>query len=878
MSSEGAAFMRNLTGGGMGGSLAPTPFGMMGGLGGGGAAASRAQLALGAQVERALEAQSKAQRDAAKAIEERKQIEADYQAQVVQLGIELADRARTAEEERTAALRDGATATAGFLATGQKRLSTLQAEVAALAQGAVATIEFTRQQTLNALVTERLNDAKAAGVALTPQVLGAIIGEAAETQRLLEKREALAKWDGKSPFTLPTENVDQFSSRVNDVLGTARELAQVFGNVGTQITRAVQLAANLVGAFQSATQAAAQLAKVQSDPSSSPGQIANAKRASTGANIAAGASFLTASISVITAWSSAVRRSGEEAERLAVALREQRLAAKQSADAFVSQGGTGLQREIGTITASFNDVIRGLLAAGAPTVPRLGARTARSVVPTADDVNRVIDRYEELIAKAKEAAAFQLAQAEGDLQARMLAAQGRTAEADAIRLQMAQAKELRDAEAEFGANSPYVAHLRTVQAAETAAAQAAETRRQAQQAFDRQQFGLDLTQRRQTLNGDTRGAFITGQTIANNAALAQAQDLVAAGTITAEMFEALNVLLGDELVAALKAFDEAAAEAKVQTMEDLEVRALVAQGRTAEAEQRRIEIANRRELLGVTDEATRAEILRVQAIEEAGRIAAAAAEAERVRQEQNADIDRRMIDVYKILDPAKAKELEQRQKEIDRTNELKNAADDATRARLQELYAMEDAAEAAVKLADAQREQARIAEELASFTQSLNVQYLRSQGRGFDADVAELNEWRTEQRKRASAIGAGPDAFAQIDAIYASRYNDLVKRSMGMNDPIQTPELTPSAAEGSTVLGEDTIAVRSARSITESTALQLVDYSASQLAVQREILSEIRGRRESSGGLLASPSLDLMERQLGQRANTAAMLLGGSVR
>jgi hypothetical protein len=87
-----------------------------------------------------------------------------------------------------------------------------------------------------------------------------------------------------------------------------------------------------------------------------------------------------------------------------------------------------------------------------------------------------------------------------------------------------------------------------------------------------------------------------------------------------------------------------------------------------------------------------------------------------------------------------------------------------------------------------------------------------------------------------------------------------------------------TAGDSSITLGEDTIAVRSARSITEATALQLVDYAASQTALLRRLVQLAEGGSGPTGNTLASPSLDLVDRQLGARANTASLLLAGSVR
>lgn len=474
----------------------------------------------------------------------------------------------------------------------------------------------------------------------------------------------------------------------------------------------------------------------------------------------------------------------------------------------------------------------------------------------------------------------------GDLEVRRLRAKGADLEATRLAESLAGQREINEAIEKYGKDSPYVASLREVIKLEQEAAEATRARLEQGKALEQRQqreaFGLDLTARRQTLAGDDRGAFQTRLTIQNNSALAEAQKLVEAGVITAEMFEELRRILGEEMVDALEAFDQAAEEAKLQTQEDLAVRALIAQGRTEEAKTLRREIANRRELAGVTDEAVRAQILYVQGLEEAAEALEAAAELERNRNQQNADIDRRMITALKTLDPARARQIEQTRKEIERAQELANAVDDSTRARLRELYATEDAAEAIAKLTEELDAQKKAAEELASFTSSLNVQYLRSQGRNFEAAVAQLNEWRTEQIKKAQQLGAGQEALDQIQAIYTSRYNELVAEQMGSNktQPVQTPELTPSrmGEDSVTVLGEDSTAMRSARSITEATALQLVDYAASQTALLRRLVQIAEGGSGATGDVLAAPSLDGVDRLLGVRVNDASRLLAGRVR
>ena len=872
-------------------------------------ATTQAQLTLGAQVQSTIEAQTKAQRAAAKAAEDRATVEREYQAQVVQLGIELAERAADAEQARTEAIRDGERALANLVTTGAKNIDALRAEIAALLQGGDALRQYTAQQELNALITERLNAAKAAGLAITPQVLGAIVAEAAETQKLLRVRDALKGVSGEV-FALPAGTADGFrdmDTALSSVAGTLRDVSQALNGTGNDAVRMLGVLASALDGLARAQERAKAMAKANQSMSGTQrvaagvggavgafgsgfavGSMTTSRTVGALGGAAAGAATGAAAGSVVPGIGTAIGAvvggliggiggligASKNATQQLIAQRAAQEQLGQALSALrASLSGDGLSQALAQASAQFSQL-------------RQQTEAAFSGRKNEAERNRVLAELNTLeqqrLALIRQQFEEGMRLAMGDLEVRRLRATGAEVEAEQLAASLAAQKEIRDAEEKFGKDSPYVAALRQVQEAEADAAEATrqrlEAEKAAQQARDRTAFGLDLTQRRQTLSGDTRGAFITGQTIAGNSALAQAQQLVDAGTITAEMFEQLRALIGDEMVAALDAFDAAVAESALQQREDLEVRALVASGRSAEAAQRQIEIANRRELNGVTDESLRAEILRVQAIEEGARALEAAADAERRRQEQNADIDRRMIAVLQTLDPARAKQLQQMQTEADRAREIAEAADDATRARLRELHAMEDAAEALAVLTKAQEEAARIAREQADFTSSLNIQYLRSQGRGFDADVTELNEWRTTQRQLSASLGfgEGSEQWRQIDAVYASRYSALIAGTMQQDTATMPP---PTATDpGSITLGEDTIAVRSARSISESTALQLVDYAASQTALLRRLVQIAEGGSGTTGEALVSPSLDLVERRMGSRASTSAMLMGGVVR
>lgn len=501
-----------------------------------------------------------------------------------------------------------------------------------------------------------------------------------------------------------------------------------------------------------------------------------------------------------------------------------------------------------------------------------------------------IDKLRELAAvtKANEEAirarnAAELETLTADLAVRRLVAAGNQDAADAERQRLAQLKEIRDAEEKFGAESPYIAALREVQASELAAAEAArqlaEAERIRQQAQQANAFGLDVTARRQTLNGDDRGAFITRQQIGQNSALTQAEDLAKAGIITAEALAEFKRLLGDEFAKSISDFDAAVAKANRQVQEDLSVRELVAKGMSREAEQVRQAIADRRELEGVTDENIRQIILNVQALEAEARQRAELAALQQQIAEQNADIDRRMLDALKALDPVKAAELQDKLTEAERAKELAAAADDMVRARYQELYAMQDAAAAQAKLTDELNRQREAAQALANFSSSVEVDYLRATGRTFDADALQLKQDREQRLKDAAGVGADQDTIDKINAIFEAKYSALIAATMQA-----APTASPvSAAAGGRfdagiTLGEDTTAFRSSQSITESSAMRMIDYAAAQTTLLRRLVQLAEGGQQTSdaGRVLAALTY-ATDRTLGVLASDSQRLVNGSI-
>lgn len=481
--------------------------------------------------------------------------------------------------------------------------------------------------------------------------------------------------------------------------------------------------------------------------------------------------------------------------------------------------------------------------------------------------------------------AEQLRQAMDDLQVQYLRAKGLEEQADATALASSQATRLNAAIEKYGADSAYVNKLKEVIAAEKEAAENAKALAEATRQRALADNERSLRVRELTVAGDTRGAFVAQQEDAYADAIEEAQRMVEAGTMTAEMFERLKKVLGEEMAAALADFDNAVALATERQRDELSVRRLLAMGMTAEAEQRRIEIANKEELRNITDEAIREEILELQAMEAANRERERiAAEAQRVA-DQLLDIDRRMLETLKIVNPEKAAELEQKLKEAERQQELANAANDVVRARLLELYALQDQADALTKVTAELERQKRAAEELARFTKSIDSQWLRAMGRTFDADLQDLKDWRDEQLKSAEALGATAETLTKIQDIFDKKYTDLIASTMQATEEVIQKIETPSSplrsfGDAPTILGDRTV-VNSGSSpfATDAHAAQFIDVSLAQLSVLREILGALQQSRGPSPDLIdAIPTARRADVMNGSTIRRASLLTRGEFR
>lgn len=827
----------------------------------------------------------------------------------VRKGKESLERQREEQEKATAKIRDANDAIAGQFSTRAKDMDILREEIKALSGQTNAYEDLTRAKFAEKAVAEaRAKLPKDASLdpmwelGIRAQALA--FYDLAKAKAAAEKRQEIIKnWDGRSPFTIPDDSAQkarELADGIRDAVDAASALAGMFGEVGKNIGAAVSAIGKMSAAYE-------RLKTVK------PADAAvNATGNGFGAFSASAGPVLTIAATFVAFGNKMMQAQREDADRRNALQRDFAQAVATFAKSIADSGLSAFQKSqqdlgdkitelvtkayaasgarLSTVAAgAFTPDADGLrqLQASARATLGVNAKDAAALKAFADALDAVIAQAEAGAKALRERAAADLKSRTDDARVALLVAQGRTGEAEAMRRQLELQRQIDAATKEFAGLDGLEAYIALLKEADAAAAAAAAAEKQRQGAA----FGLDLTARRQTLSGDDRGAMITRQTISNNSALAQAAELVKAGTITAAMFEELKVILGEELTKAIADFDAAVAKAKQTQIDDLAVRALVAQGKSAEAEQLRIEIANRNELVGVTDETVRAEILRVQGLEAEARAQAAAtaaaeeaARAARTYSDAMLSINERIANALRAVNPELAKQLDAANQEIRRAKELADATDDAMRAKLRYLYAIEDEAAAQTALAESLNSAAQAAKDLANFSDDLKTRWLRATGRTFEASVNELNNWRDNAKKNAAAVGLGNDPLTNqmIDETYAGEYAKLVKDTMDAATEKATAtraDVASAAAEKITALGGESSVLRGAQSITETSAMRLVDYAASQLAVQRDILAELRGRQAGSGAdrLLGTASASGLDQWLGTAASDQSRLVYGTL-
>lgn len=260
------------------------------------------------------------------------------------------------------------------------------------------------------------------------------------------------------------------------------------------------------------------------------------------------------------------------------------------------------------------------------------------------DLARARDLERRAIEEAQRAFAEQEFAYRESLEARRLDALGRSAEAEALRLQERQRQELLEAQRTGydAVTQAILAQVQALEAEEQARQQAVAALRRAQQEGE---AGRDLIRRERALAGDDRGVAELDLASRAIAEFERVQELFREGIIGEDVLQRFQAVIADELnqgLADLAAQALAAAQAVADfnrvTQQDLRVRELAALGRSDAAEDLRRAIEQERELAALREQGATAETLALAAhIHELEALAAAtrrleAAEAQRLRQ------------------------------------------------------------------------------------------------------------------------------------------------------------------------------------------------------------------------------------------------------
>lgn len=800
-----------------------------------GDASARRYLESAERVVRATSALTSAQEKARKATRDREadarrlgEIQSEFFLREIEFWNWLAERdaARKSTEAYASDLRSLAT-----------QIAALENEQAALLEGADAYRQYQVAMAQAAAVREALAKNPAMSEEEIRQLkarIALVMALEAGNERL---RQGLSK--ERSAFELPAvAETKSFVQAIGDVLELSRGIASAFGDVGRTL-------ADIVGGLGSAAQGLERLQRA-ADRTTKDGTRIGLGGAITGAGgtaafveAAAGASgILTGVFSVINGFVESARQKAiemrEAAERFEEALETFRRAASGSLSTVYSQ--------LLEIQKAYEAASRDLFTSGK------GASSPEQI-----ELNRAArERVQRLGADYLGGLGETLSRLMGDtMTADIARAEREFAERRASLADLLTSKSISEDEYQRALLQSQEILERTTQAIRDAA-QAEEARLAAVEAQRQRTLQLnnrDLTLRERAVRGDDVSA--DRLRLDGDRELEQARKLVESGELTAEMFERLAAVIEGEVANAIRAAEEAAAQAAAALRDDLAVRTLLAQGKDAEAAALRREIAWRAELVGITDAALLAQLEYVQQLEKEALVKAeleAAAERaialEQQRLAQNQSIDVRMLRAQGRDEDASA--LEQ---QIARERELREAVDESTRARLRELFAMEDAAAAAAKAAEALKEQARQAERLAGLTFDLNIDLLEAEGNTFEAQRQRIIQRGEQRRRELIESGASADVLANLDRLIQRQLDNLIRSTIETATEAIRETTSRDVASGGTMAYNRT----GVQTLSEGTGMRLVDVALSQLITLRSIDRKVGGA--SAGGVTVQVSV-----------------------
>lgn len=717
-------------------------------------------------------------------------------------GNEIAERRRQLTDSR--ARIDGVAA----------ETTALREQIAALSESGAAYERVVVRQREDAAVLAERNRLKAAGLTLSAEEEARLRAAVRENERLAKVLDAMQGVDG-NPLVIPDDALDRVGKVADSIaqaVSAAQGLASAFGEVGRSVGAVLGQTAQLLTNLSRAQQAG-----ITTDADGNKRDVGFTGALSGAAGAAGVAASVTSALGMIgavVAIGDAFDLFGTKARERARQMREAAIEFNRALDDFALAAGTSLEdalednieraREVakkgmeafgleGTLPdfRSASDITAWIVefeAALAKWSPKDQQTQAfRDFLDAMREVGETAAENERIL---RERNAAELSAETANAQVRLLRSQGLDAEADALQAQLDLDRAIAEAREKYGeAGNDYIALLEQIAANEAALAEerraaqaAADAAREAEEALRRDRegraFDADLGAREAALAGNDRDAFIIAAQARAQAELDAASDLLNAGTITAEAFMRLVNVLNGELAEAIADYDAALAE----------------------------------------------EARRKQDAADAEAAASAAREAS-----QLASITTRTADALRRLNPEMAAKLDADQLAAERAAELAEAESDVVRARLAELYALEDQAAALDKATASMEAAAEAASDLADFAGDINEQWLRETGRDFDADKLAIEKWFQEAMKEAIALGASPETIAQIREIYESKLGKLIEDTIENAGPINVGDTADAS--------QDFLTRGVARAVSGAEALQLLDVQLEQLNVLRVIAS-----------------------------------------
>lgn len=432
----------------------------------------------------------------------------------------------------------------------EQEIKDLQAQTQALLEGAGAYDRVRIAQAADAAVRDARARKQEVNLKLTGDEEKAIREQVEQLARLRRISEALQSLGGKSPFDLGDADVQvgHLADDLSAAVGAASGLAAAFGEGG----RALAGMLSQTSAFLAAL-SRVQKAGVFTDAAGKTKDVGfmgalSGKAGSAG--IAAASGGALAVIGAGVAIADAVDLFGTRARKRAEELRQAAVEFNRSLEAFAIVSRTDLQQAItdnltkaSEIVNSYGTKLGVLTGEGAfKTVDEIIAlreeldKTAKSGAWIANrkEVEALRDKLTELIPavqanerELRKRIATEERIATEDAAVRRLVAEGRSAEASALRLWLEQQREVDAAQAKFGEDSPYLTALRATHKMETVLAEAVRRRVAVQQrnTDDDVFVGGDVQQRIQRWWSGFVESFGMGADILNGVDLSSASGL-----------------------------------------------------------------------------------------------------------------------------------------------------------------------------------------------------------------------------------------------------------------------------------------------------------------------------------------------------------------